>query len=52
MGTGAAGGDLQQTAGMENPYCFHHSQISAWKSVKGPQEEGAKRNRAVDEDEK
>ena len=52
IGQGAAGDDLQQTAGMENPYCFHHSQISAWKSVKGPQEEGAKRNRAVDEDEK
>ena len=52
MGTGAAGDYLQQMARMENPYCFHHSQISAWKSVKGPQEEGAKRNRAVDEDEK
>jgi hypothetical protein len=36
----------------ENPYCFHHSQISARKSVKGPREEGAKRKRAVDEDEK
>jgi hypothetical protein len=52
MGMGAAGDDSQQTAGMENPYCFHHSLISAWKSVKGPQEERAKRNRAVDEDEK
>jgi hypothetical protein len=52
MGMGAAGDDSQQTAGMKNPYCFHHSQISAWKIVKGRQEEGAKRNRAVDEDEK